>query len=72
MKFKLSTEDEDNVVTTKEFEASTWPEALSGFIDLLRGSGYQLHVDSVGVNVKKHILEDDKCYNLATFKSSSF
>lgn len=51
MKFKFqSTCDETGAVVIHEFESSQWYSALDNFVKFLRGSGYQLKDNSVGIN----------------------
>lgn len=74
MKFKLqSTDDFDMTTVTYEFESSTWYEAVDQFVKFLRGSGYSLGNDSVGINlggtVQHMFLEDIPCYNITYFDS---
>ena len=74
MKFKLqSTDDFDMTTVTHEFESGTWYEALDQFVKFLRGSGYSLGNDSVGINlggtVQHMFIEDAPCYNVTYFDS---
>lgn len=50
------------------FEAETWAEALSNFVQFLRGAGFSLDDDSVGVNSKKHIIDRDCTSSITTFQ----
>ena len=51
MKFKFqSTCDETGDIVIHEFESSQWYSALNNFVKFLRGSGYQLKDNSVGIN----------------------
>ena len=51
MKFKFqSTCDETGAIVIHEFESSQWYSALDNFVKFLRGSGYQLKDNSVGIN----------------------
>ena len=51
MKFTFqSTCDETGAIVIHEFEAQTWYQALDNFVKFLRGSGYQLKDNSVGIN----------------------
>ena len=72
MKFKFqSTNDESGTVTTHEFEALRWDEALDQFVKFLRGSGYTLQDTSVGVNEAVHCFagEDYSLMNITSFYS---
>jgi len=52
MKFTLQSEDkEDGTIITHEFESDVWYSALDQFVKFLRGSGYQLKDNSVGINL---------------------
>lgn len=73
MQFKFQSKDIDNVTITHEFEATTWSEALSQFVKFLKGSGYGISDDSVGVNVKRHpsfetLHNPEDMYNLCVFE----
>ena len=51
MKFKFqSTCDETGAIVIHEFESSQWYSALDNFVKFLRGSGYQIKDNSVGIN----------------------
>ena len=51
MKFKFqSTCDETGAIVLHEFESSQWYSALDNFVKFLRGSGYQIKDNSVGIN----------------------
>ena len=51
MKFTFqSTCDETGAIVIHEFESSQWYSALDNFVKFLRGSGYQLQANSVGIN----------------------
>lgn len=49
------------------FQAETWPEALSEFVQFLQGAGYILQRDSVGINSKNHIIDPDCTTFITTF-----
>ena len=60
--------DHEGVVTTKEFTPSTWVSNLNEFVNFLRGCGYLVSNESIGVNTTKHpYIDYDSVYNLATF-----
>lgn len=44
----------DDTVSRISFQAETWTEALEKFIQFLRGSGFFIDYDSIGINEKKH------------------
>ena len=50
MKFKLQATHDDGTVITHEFEEDVWYAALDGFVKFLRGCGYRLENNSVGIN----------------------
>lgn len=49
-KFTFIREDDDGEVNATSFEADVWYTALSRFINFLRGSGYHISNNSVGIN----------------------
>lgn len=50
MKFKLQATHDDGTVITHEFEEDVWYAALDNFVKFLRGCGYRLENNSVGIN----------------------
>ena len=56
MKFKLQATHDDGTVITHEFEEDVWYAALDGFVKFLRGSGYSIENNSVGINTDLHTL----------------
>ena len=73
MKFTFqSTCDETGAIVIHEFESSQWYSALDNFVKFLRGSGYQLQDNSVGINeAAGHLfLEEFGFNNITTFDSS--
>ena len=73
MKFTFqSTCDETGAIVIHEFETSQWYSALDNFVKFLRGSGYQLKDNSVGINeAAGHLFLEDFCFsNITTFDSS--
>ena len=56
MLFKFESTDMDGCVLTQEFEADIWMEALDYFVKFLRGSGYSIENNSVGINIDLHTL----------------
>lgn len=50
------------------FEAETWTEALSQFVKFLRGAGFILDDNSVGVNSNKHITDLSYTPSITTFQ----
>ena len=55
MLFKFESVDMDGCVLTQEFEADIWMEALDYFVKFLRGSGYNIENNSVGINTDLHM-----------------
>lgn len=50
MKFKLQALDDDGTTILHEFESEVWYQALDSFVKFLRGCGYHLESNSVGIN----------------------
>ena len=69
MKFKLQATHDDGTVVTHEFEEDVWYAALDGFVKFLRGCGYRLEDNSVGVNEGLNHWGIDSCNlgNITTF-----
>ena len=55
MLFKFESVDMDGCVLTQEFETDIWMEALDYFVKFLRGSGYSIKNNSVGINTDLHM-----------------
>lgn len=72
MKFKLQSTDDDGTIVTHEFESETWYSCLDSFVKFLRGSGYLLKNNSVGINLGAgHMcIEDEEYYNITFFDTS--
>lgn len=52
--------DLEGVTRTTSFVADAWPTALKEFILFLKGNGFRLENDSIGINSKLHpYLVDD-------------
>lgn len=71
MRFKLQAiSDEDDTILTHEFTAKVWYQALDGFVKFLRGCGYDLKANSVGINegVGHWGIEDYDLGNITTFE----
>lgn len=51
------------------FEAETWTEALSNFVLFLKGSGFILNDDSVGVNSNYHCVDPESAPYITEFLS---
>lgn len=68
MKFTFqSTCDETGAIVIHEFESSQWYSALDQFVKFLRGSGYQLKDNSVGINeAAGHLFLEEFCFNNIT------
>lgn len=68
MKFKLQATHDDGAVITHEFEEDVWYAALDNFVKFLRGNGYFLKNDSVGINLDAgHLFIGDAPYDNITF-----
>lgn len=52
--FEFKHTDVDGGTNVLKFSADTWTEALEKFIQFLRGSGFFLDYDSIGINGNKH------------------
>mgnify|MGYP003460707997 FL=1 len=59
MLFKFESVDMDGCVLTQEFETDIWMEALDYFVKFLRGSGYSIENNSVGINTDLHMSYED-------------
>ena len=68
MKFKLQAFD-DGTVVTHEFEPEVWYQILDNFVKFLRGCGYNLKSNSIGINKNlDHLgVEDYELGNITTF-----
>lgn len=65
-KFKFEyQDDEEKTNLTMQFEVSRWDEALNQFVKFLRGSGYRLEDNSVGINQSVHAWAGDN-YELSS------
>jgi hypothetical protein len=53
-KFTFIREDNYGTKTTKEVETECWFELVPEFINFLKGCGYTVYDDSVGINVSNH------------------
>lgn len=62
--------DADGTVTTKQFSMETWTEGLDHFVRFLKGCGFYLDHDSVGVNTNKHIFIQEDYPTLTSFDPS--
>lgn len=51
--------DIDGVTTTTSFTADTWPFALQQFVNFLKGGGYGIDNNSIGIKGNKHLPEID-------------
>ena len=68
MKFKLQATHDDGTVVTHEFESLTWYSTLDNFVKFLRGNGYCLQNDSVGINLAAgHLFIGDESHDNITF-----
>lgn len=70
MKFTLQSTDENDGIIIHEFEGDTWHHALDHFVKFLRGSGYKLKDNSVGINeAAGHLFLDEFLFsNITTFE----
>jgi len=62
-KFTFKRETEEGVVTTKEIDADVWFDLIPEFINFLKGCGFGLEDNSIGVNTNRHSPQN----NVATF-----
>lgn len=65
MQFSFESLNEDGTAVQHSFSAQRWTEALDHFVKFLRGSGYSLADNSIGVNTMLHTMygnENDLCY----------
>ena len=69
MKFKLQAIDDYGTVITHEFEEDVWYSALDGFVKFLRGCGYHLENNSVGINegLNHWFIDSHDLGNITTF-----
>ncbi len=62
--------DCEGVVSIRNFKSETWVHALDEFVAFLKGCGYFLEDNSIGVNKDRHPLIDyHECYRITTFNS---
>jgi len=69
-KFKFEYQDEEEKTNlTMQFEVSRWDESLNQFVKFLRGAGYDLEDNSVGVNQARHCFagDDYRLSSITTF-----
>lgn len=75
MKFKLQCIDDfEGSTVTHEFESEVWYGCLDQFVKFLRGAGYDVGNNSVGINLGgniKHWFLDDYTYGNITFFDST-
>ena len=68
MKFKFQATHDDGTVITHEFEEDVWYSALDNFVKFLRGNGYYLKDNSVGINLDAgHMFIEEIEYSNITF-----
>ena len=67
MLFKFESKNLDGALCTVECEALTWMEALDYFVKFMKGSGYSLDNNSVGVNTEKHFVDEIDLVHITTF-----
>lgn len=68
MKYTFTSIDIDGVKSTREFEAECWFDVLDEFITFLKGCGYSISQDAVGLNTRYASFIPDFDSNLTTFK----
>lgn len=68
MKFTFTYEDEDGTESKRTFESSTWYDAADHFVLFLRGCGYLLKDNSLGINLSAGHLGLPCLENLTTFE----
>ena len=69
-KFKFEYQDEEESVSTSvQFQATRWDEVLDHVVKFLRGAGYAIDDNSIGVNQAKHVFagDDYRLSNITTF-----
>lgn len=69
MKFKFQSVNDDGCCTTQEFESSTWVEALDYFAKFLKGSGFGVSNESIGVNEDRHTFDSLMYSNITPFSN---
>lgn len=67
MLFKFESKNVDGCTATYQFETDTWIEALDYFVKFMKGSGYSIYNNSVGVNTEKHFVDNTDLVNITTF-----
>ncbi|MCZ2397841.1 MAG: hypothetical protein LC100_15025 [Chitinophagales bacterium] len=60
-KYTFIRESDDGEINTAFFEADTWFVVLDRFVPFLRGGGYSLQSDSIGINTKHHLFYPYGC-----------
>lgn len=72
MKFKLQSIDDEGTTITHEFKSETWYNCLDSFVKFLRGSGYYLKDNSVGINLGAgHMFIEEYPYGNITYFDSN-
>ncbi len=61
-------DEENNTETERSFEVATWYEVLDQFAIFLRGCGYSLRDNSLGINVAAGHLMVPYLGNVTTFE----
>lgn len=54
-KYTFICEDNCGTKTTKEVETECWFELVPEFINFLKGCGYTVYNDSIGINASNHL-----------------
>ncbi len=65
----FSAVDPDGSHTRISFEADDWLKILDNFVLFLRGKGFYVCDDSIGVNLAKHYPPEDTYYTFTTFNN---
>lgn len=69
MKFEFKSLNDTGTAVTHSFETSTWFEALDEFAKFLKGSGFMVGDESIGINEDKHNVNELDCLNITTFSN---
>jgi hypothetical protein len=65
----FSAVDPDGSHTRTSFEAESWLTVLDNFVLFLRGKGFYVSDDSIGVNAAHHCVDENECYRFTTFNN---
>jgi len=67
-KFTFKRETEEGIVTIKEVDTEVWFDLIPEFINFLKGSGFGVEDNSIGINTARHSPQN----NVATFHNEEF